>query len=83
MEAIRKKDIDKLKRIQQRATKMITKLRNLNYESCLLECGLPPSEKTRLRGNQIEPRFTVTSMIRSPRNYGHPGTVPNYVHSKL
>ena len=35
----RKKDIDKLERIQQRATKMIPELRDLSYESCLLESG--------------------------------------------
>ena len=35
-----KKDIDKLERIQRRATKMIPELRDLNYESCLLQCGL-------------------------------------------
>ena len=31
----RKKDIDKLERIQQRATKMIPELRDLSYESLL------------------------------------------------
>ena len=35
-----KKDIDKLERIQWRATKMILELRDLSYESCLLKCGL-------------------------------------------
>ena len=33
----RKKDIDKLDRIQRRATKMIPELRDLNYESRLLQ----------------------------------------------
>ena len=36
----RKKDIDKLERIQRRATKMIPELRDLSYESRLLQCGL-------------------------------------------
>ena len=49
----RKKDIDKLERIQQRATKMIPELRDLSYESHLLECGLTTLETRRLRGDQI------------------------------
>ena len=36
----RKKHIDKLERIQRRATKMIPELRDLSYESRLLQCGL-------------------------------------------
>ena len=40
----RKKDIDKLERIQQRATKMIPELRDLSYESPLLQCGLTTLE---------------------------------------
>ena len=47
----RKKDIDKLERIQRRATKMIPELRNL--ESRLLQCGLTTLEIRRLRGDQI------------------------------
>ena len=50
----RKKDIDKLERIQRRATKMIPKLIDLSYESCLLQCGLTTLETRRLRGDQIE-----------------------------
>ena len=49
-----KKDIDKLERIQQRAIKTIPELRDLSYESCLLECGLTTLETRRLRGDQIE-----------------------------
>ena len=49
----RKKDIDKLERIQRRATKMIPDLRNLSNESRLLECGLT-LETRRLNGDQIE-----------------------------
>ena len=48
-----KKNIDKLGRIQRRATKMIPELRDLNYESRLLQCGLT-LETRRLRGDQIE-----------------------------
>ena len=50
----RKKDIDKLERIQQRATKIIPELRYLSYESRLLQCGLTTLETRRLRGDQIE-----------------------------
>ena len=49
-----KKDIDKLERIQRRATKMIPELRYLSYESRLLQCGLTTLETRRLRGDQIE-----------------------------
>ena len=54
MEAISKKDIDKLERIQRRETKMIPELRDLIYESHLLQCGLTTLETRRLRGDQIE-----------------------------
>ena len=50
----RKKDIDKLERIQRKATKMIPELRDLSYESRLLQCGLTTLETRRLRGDQIE-----------------------------
>ena len=48
------KDIDKLERIQRRATKMIPELRDLSYESRLLQCGLTTLETRRLREDQIE-----------------------------
>ena len=35
-----RKDIDKLERIQRRTTKMIPELRDLSYESRLLQCDL-------------------------------------------
>ena len=50
----RTKDIDKLERIQRRTTKMIPELRDLSYESRLLQCGLTTLENRRLRGDQIE-----------------------------
>ena len=49
-----KKDIDKLERIQRRATKMIPELRDLSYESRLLQCGLTTLDTRRLRGDQIK-----------------------------
>ena len=52
--SFRKKDIDKLERIQRRATKMIPVLRDFNYKSRLLQCGLTTLETRRLRGDQIE-----------------------------
>ena len=50
----RKKDIDKLESILRRATKVIPELRELSYESRLLECGLTTLETRRLRRGQIE-----------------------------
>ena len=43
----RKKDINTLERIQRRASKMISELRDLSYEERLKKCGLT-------RGGQIE-----------------------------
>ena len=50
----RKKDINKLKIIQRRATKITPELRDLSYEIHLLQCGLTTLETRRLRGDQIE-----------------------------
>ena len=50
----RKKDIDKLERIQRRATKIIPELRYISYESRLLSCCLTTLETRLLRGDQIE-----------------------------
>ena len=49
----RKKDIDMLEIIQRRATKIIPKLRNINYEIRLKDCGLTIPETYKLR-DQIE-----------------------------
>ena len=39
----RKNDIDNLEKIQRRATKIVSELRDLSYESHLLECGSTPN----------------------------------------
>ena len=49
-----KNDIDKLETIQRRATKMIPELRDISYESRLLQCSLTTLETKRLRGDQTE-----------------------------
>ena len=50
----RKKDIDMLERIQRRAIKIIPELRDLSYESRLLQCGLTTLETRRPIGDQIK-----------------------------
>ena len=49
-----KKGIDKLERIQRRATKLIPELKHLSYERRLLECRFTTIETRRLRGDLIE-----------------------------
>ena len=50
----RKKDINTLDRMQSGATKIISELRDLNYEERLKEYGLTTSETRRLRGDQLD-----------------------------
>ena len=64
----RKKDIDDLERIKRRATKMIPELRDLSYESRLLQCGLTILETSRLRGDQIEVFKIVNGYENFDRN---------------
>ena len=50
----RKNDVDMLERVQRRATKMISKLRNISYEIRVSECVLTTLEPRRLRGDQFD-----------------------------
>ena len=57
-----KKDIDKLERVQRRATKLIPELRILSYEDRVQQCKLTTLETRRIRGDQIEV-FKITHGI--------------------
>ena len=48
------KDIDKIERVQRRATKMIYECRNLSYKDRLEHTGLTTLEERRDRGDMIE-----------------------------
>ena len=84
-----KKDIDMLKQIQRRATKMIPELRDLSYEERLKECGLTTLETRRLRGEKFKffkilngyeniDRNTFISLKKDSRTRGHEVTLVKY-----
>ena len=49
-----RKYIDKLERVQRRATKLISEISQLSYEERLQQCRLTTLETRRIRGDQIE-----------------------------
>ena len=49
-----RKDIDKLERVQRRATRLISEISQLSYEERLQQCRLTTLETRRIRGDQIE-----------------------------
>ena len=49
-----RKDIDKLERVQRRATRLISEISQLSYEKRLQQCRLTTLETRRIRGDQIE-----------------------------
>ena len=50
----RKRDVFRLEQVQRRATKLVPKLRNMNYESRLANLELPTLEERRRRGDLIQ-----------------------------
>ena len=49
-----RKNIDKLERVQRRATRLISEISQLSYEELLQQCRLTTLETRRIRGDQIE-----------------------------
>ena len=49
-----RKDIDKLERVQRRATILISEINQLSYKERLQQCRLTTLETRRIRGDQIE-----------------------------
>ena len=48
------KYINKLERVQRRATRLISGIRQVSYEERLQQCRLTTLETRRIRGDQIE-----------------------------
>src|SRR6218665_2299146 len=55
-----KQDMEKLEKVQRRATKMIQGYKYLSYEERLIRCGLTTLEKRRSRGDLIEAYKIIT-----------------------
>src|SRR6218665_1594466 len=53
-------DMEKLKKVQRRATKLIQGYKYLSYEERLIRCGLTTLEKRRSRGDLIEAYKIIT-----------------------
>ena len=87
-------DVERLERVQARATKLIPELRNLGYERRLLALDLLTLEQRRLRGQLIETfkivrgmsslnSSTVFTLSDNPtRNHGYKLVVPRFRTNK-
>ena len=53
-------DIEKIEKVQKRATKMINSIKNLSYENRLRMLNLPTLKFRRLRGDMIEVYKIIT-----------------------
>src|SRR6218665_2406714 len=62
-----KQDIEKLEKVQRRATKMIQGYKDLSYEERLIRCGLTTLEERRSRGDLIEAYITGKESIQWER----------------
>ena len=57
-----------LERVQRRATKITSNLRNISYEMCVKECVLATLETSRLKRDQIEVVTIVNGYENIDRN---------------
>jgi len=71
-----KKDISSLEQVQHRATKMITEIRRLDYETRLRKCNLISLEERRTRGDLIQV-FKIVKGI-DKLNFNHFFEYSNY-----
>src|SRR6218665_1124214 len=55
-----KQDMEKLEKVQRRATKMIQGYKDLSYEERLIRCGLTTLGKRRSRGDSIKAYKIIT-----------------------
>src|SRR6218665_2865103 len=63
-----KQDMEKLEKVQRRATKMIQGYKDLSYEERLIRRGLTKLEKRRSRGDLIEAYKIITGKESIERN---------------
>ena len=88
-------DVDRLERVQARATKLIPEIRNFGYERRLLVLDLLTLEQRRLRGQLIEtfkivrglssldPSSVFTLSDNPTRNHGYKLLVPRFRTNKF